>query len=812
MSEDEDDEPIIPQKEPIKVEKRDDSELSSSESDVPDNHDKKTNFAVSETILNRDDSDSKQAKPQLFEDDSTENSETGGTDFISELASKLGARPKVPSQKQTQVSQENQPQVPSQNQTLESKENQHKGSREATASARIKAKSDGASMQKSVIGSRSQKSLFDSDSDDDDLFAAKSPSMEQPKPTTVMQAIPETLPSTKKSIFDDLSQDEEEEEDEIEIAPQKKVVQSKPPKSLFEDSSDDEMDNLFAKRDHIKPTLKTSLISNSPGETSKPQISKYFSEEELPKNVVVKTDKLKDHKEQNLTKAGESIANKNVLLQNSSDDEMDNDQLAKKEGDLIKPTVVKKTSLFSNILVESLKPQIKSSRTEAANSEVKQGDTLLPKASILKSGVLHAQHDGNPEEIVKLGNGKKALLEDSSDEETIIPKKEESGINSPKASMFGIESPSENSNALRVQNDEKSAKAGNSVVKKEALFAEGGENELSSGSPLSKDEKVASMLQIALEGHQTAFSKEGDDDLDGGNFLSKKAKKFIETIKAKPKSNISAQSIKDEERSNISSEAGGNEIFVEAFKVNSDEMSNHLEGNDLPFSADLLVSATKNRAQLGGIKRRPPTRSKLREMKEEIEVTFDEDVADDDSEEKSEIKVTQLTNNPMLINELKFKIKSNESSPDRRKVQVDSNEPSAKEEIMSNDVPNDAKIAVSNEKIDTAKGKPEALSKLGGEKTKHLLFDEDSDDDDDDLFGGPPPMPDEIKAKNRNSTLFGELSSSSDDDLFSSSTLPKANQQAKKSSSAISRIHLFDSSDSDEEDLFGLSGKANQSK
>ena len=474
-----------------------------------------------------------------------------------------------------------------------------------------------------------------------------------------------------------------------------------------------------------------------------------------------------------------------------------------------------------------------------------------------------------------LSNEKKSLFDDLSDEEDenpvlpVVPEKvhDEHPVQIQKPDKLVFEdSSSDDLEDLFVKKTEKKSASektekvtgGSSIeniiaanIKRSKIFDSSPESESDESDGESKEEQDKPVLNP-------------DDETDG--FLADKAKKLTSLVTSKignPKKN-QRQSLNPDDFVEVPKPD-----FSIAEKSEKSELSASSEP-PLDFTVEtepenpvLLSSVTKNRANLGNRKRRPPTRQKLKTSTDPDEVFKDSNHMVDnpdssavppekleiiESDEKQEIIKKSLIpkqGNALLINELRVKLKpsqktdnAQEKIPEPKVLNVESksgnlidnisgesgfgqklgksekNEPSRSGITGSSDPvtakcgnseksekaePAKSELSEPSDQIGTESGLSGLASKEDSKEEKPVLL-EDSDSDSDFLFK-PPPITDQIKKKSDN--LFAGFSSSDDDDLFTSTTTKSAKNaenQAKKSGG------LFDDdSDSDLDDLF--SGK-----
>ena len=367
---------------------------------------------------------------------------------------------------------------------------------------------------------------------------------------------------------------------------------------------------------------------------------------------------------------------------------------------------------------------------------------------------------------------------------------------------------------------------------------------------LAANIKRSKIFESSSESPSESEKDEKPDEMDG--FLADKAKKFTNLVTAKinPKKD-SRKSINPDD-------------FVEVPKpdFSVDEPKSEVSGlaeeapldltGKQPENPVLLSSVTKNRANLGNRKRRPPTRQKLKTTTDPDDIFKDSskpvDLPDsletlEKTEEIVPKSVIPKQGNPLLIDELRVKLKPNQKLDTETNVPKDTDDTKSKMpdnnpddndskvektktltdapeivEITKEIVPSNPDLVGTSDKIepknpvvpeDASKPKSSGTSDLfqstSLEDKKAKMF-EDSDSDTD-LFQPPlPVLPDQTKKKSDN--LFAGFSSSDDEDLFAAT---KTNSGQKQTTSTLlpkksGGAGLFDDdSDSDLDDLF--SGK-----
>ena len=179
-------------------------------------------------------------------------------DFLSELSSKIqvgGGSPKVAEsspelvQNSPKLTKSSSPKMAKMAKNKVTKDPKLQSKNDTKPAAKVIQKPAGKVIQKPAAKmiQKPGKSLFESDSDSDDLFSGKKsekPAVQKP-----------LLSDQKKSLFDDLS--DEEGENPVLPVPEKPTVQvQKADKFFFEDSSSDDLEDLFVKKIEKKAEIE----------------------------------------------------------------------------------------------------------------------------------------------------------------------------------------------------------------------------------------------------------------------------------------------------------------------------------------------------------------------------------------------------------------------------------------------------------------------------------------------------------------------------------------------------------------------------
>ena len=251
-----------------------------------------------------------------------------------------------------------------------------------------------------------------------------------------------------------------------------------------------------------------------------------------------------------------------------------------------------------------------------------------------------------------------------------------------------------------------------------------------------------------------------------------------------------------------------------------------IEDPSLTANPVILSSVTKNRANLGNRKRRPPTRQKLKTTTDPDEIFKDSNLVVDnpdssalpsenpeniESDEKQEIIVKKSTipkqGNALLINELRVKLKPSQKPDNAQEITEPtvSKNPGESENLIENVSsetgfrPNSGKL----EMDDPAKSKPSKLSNYKFSGTSDQIVVESG-------FSDPRATKSEFEPKSVKSeegkTSKSELSKPSNNELSGASDNigieSGISGLASKSDSKNRKPVMLEDSDSDSESLF----------
>jgi hypothetical protein len=770
--------------------------------------------------LNPEEDTDQQVITQLHDDEQFEQDDTPvekGHNFLDELSTKIAGgsqhQSTVPSKKS-----EEKIDVPDAIKTGSDQKLPHEDTRSTTSSI------------KSISSQQQKKSLFDSDSDEDDLFSGKpekivhppkpallketttksappksDPKMEasqRPKPAKIQE--PQQVTSTKliSNIFADLSDEGDDEEEEEKIIstkkepptttslfnqPQTTLVAKKKiaASTLFDDSSEDEMDDLF-----------TTAAAQKKTQSKVP--SKKENGPKLIEGISVQVNDVK------LSAAANSSKKKK------------DEQLQQK----------KKSSMFEESSEEDL--LFSSTNNKLATSkEVEGGPTtsLLRNAvNVSPSKIVVVQSDEEEDEIdsftikakklmasVTKGDLKKEIVKNKAEHQEVVGKK----IMAPEQFVSSIKK--------------------NVVPPKEVKLAE--ENQQAS-KPDADDENNRSS-QILLVGVTKSRANLG-------------AKKRRPPTRQKHKAAVESTDIFQDTTAAAAAAAAaattdaGDSPDATA-KSSSIPISMSKNQNALLIN-ELMTKMKPTKSDHGDLKKlavKDSDKNVTTEVsKDNDPKTLDIQIEKDNPSNSNFSEVQQQAiPSPMQLTNHEVNAKSSES--DIKKAIISATSLNHANNTPTSDYTIDPRIQKTTSLVsDNAKTLTIQKSPITEETTSvamkssrsqsppqdsALLKDPplvssntkieqvsflDSDSDSDDLFG-PPPMPDQIKSmKSKNEVNFGGISSSDEDDLFAAPTnnsiasTSKTTTTSKKSS--LHQTSLFDDDDSDDDDLFSLANKANK--
>lgn len=461
-----------------------------------------------------------------------------------------------------------------------------------------------------------------------------------------------------------------------------------------------------------------------------------------------------------------------------------------------------------------------------------------------------------------LSDQKKSLFDDLSDEEDenpALPVPEKPTVQVQKADKFLFEdSSSDDLEDLFVKKTEKKAEiekpgkfSGSSV--KDVIAANIKRSKVFDSSPESESD----ISDGELKEVEDKPVLKPDDETDG--FLADKAKKLTTLVTSKignpkknqrqslnpddfvevPKPDFSITEINQPEKSGLSEPPLD---FVVETKPEHPILTKNPISNENPILTEnpgliedpaltanpvILSSVTKNRANLGNRKRRPPTRQKLKTSTDPDEIFKDSNLVVDnpdssalpsenpeniESDEKQEIIVKKSTipkqGNALLINELRVKLKPSQKPDNAQEITETtvSKNPGESENLIENVSsefgfrPNSGKL----EMDDPAKSKPSKPSNYEFSGTSDQIVVESG-------FSDPLATKSEFETKSGKSekkeeTSRAELSKPSNSELSGTSdkivTESDLSRFASKSDSKNRKPVMLEDSDSDSESLF----------